>query len=183
MADGASIEELTRAECLRAMATEPVGRLAINMADGFPLVAPVNFLLDGESIVFRTGAGTKLGNVHQNVSFEVDHIDREMHTGWSVLDVSAGSDGKSRLLWNNNGTAGLWSVDNSGNITSGVTFGPYSGWSPARIYAGSDSNNPLSTAVPHPDLVMPPRTWLLTEGPARARRRPKHSRNPRTRTT
>jgi len=85
MIDLVNLEELSRAECLRAMATEPVGRLAITMPDGFPLVVPVNFVLDGETVVFRTGAGTKLGNIGQKVGFQVDHFRPQIKCGWSVL--------------------------------------------------------------------------------------------------
>ncbi len=51
------------------------------------MVLPVNFRLVGESVVFRTGIGTKLDAATENavVAFEVDEMDPMMHTGWSVL--------------------------------------------------------------------------------------------------
>src|SRR5436189_6350012 len=67
------------------MGTGAVGGLAMGMPDGFPLIVPVNFMLAGETVVFRTGAGTKLGNLQQKVSFEVDHLDAQSRSGWSVL--------------------------------------------------------------------------------------------------
>jgi nitroimidazol reductase NimA-like FMN-containing flavoprotein (pyridoxamine 5'-phosphate oxidase superfamily) len=49
-------------------------------------VFPVNFTLDGRAIVFRTDRGTKLHGARNNsVAFECDGIDREYHTGWSVV--------------------------------------------------------------------------------------------------
>jgi uncharacterized protein len=52
-----------------------------------PVVLPVNFALDGEEIVIRTGAGTKLDAALRNavVAFEVDEIDPVYHSGWSVM--------------------------------------------------------------------------------------------------
>lgn len=85
MASGPSLQTLTHAECLEAMATEPVGRLAVPMPDGFPHVVPVNFQLDGDVVVVRTAPGAKLVNARRKVSFEVDHIDPVHHEGWSVL--------------------------------------------------------------------------------------------------
>ena len=51
-----------------------------------PLVVPINFLLDGDVIVFRTDPGEKLLQLRGSpVSFEVDQIDFLRRTGWSVL--------------------------------------------------------------------------------------------------
>lgn len=61
-----------------------VGRLA-TAHDGQPSVLPVNFVVDGTSIVFRTAEGTKLAEVvlNQHVAFEADDWDDT--AGWSVL--------------------------------------------------------------------------------------------------
>jgi nitroimidazol reductase NimA-like FMN-containing flavoprotein (pyridoxamine 5'-phosphate oxidase superfamily) len=70
------------------LATGVVGRVVFHdMA--MPAAHPVVYLLDGEEIVFRTWSGHKLvaATVHQVVAFEVDEIDREARTGWSVLGV------------------------------------------------------------------------------------------------
>jgi uncharacterized protein len=81
----ASLEEIPADECYRLLATQEIGRLAVN-AEHHPLVFPVNFALDGTTIVIRTRAGTKLAAAeHANVSFEVDEIDRRTRSGWSVL--------------------------------------------------------------------------------------------------
>ncbi len=81
------LEELDREECLRLLGSAPIGRLAVVVA-GRPLVFPVNFALDGESIVLRTDTGTKLhGARNAPVAFECDGIDPMYHTGWSVLVV------------------------------------------------------------------------------------------------
>jgi nitroimidazol reductase NimA-like FMN-containing flavoprotein (pyridoxamine 5'-phosphate oxidase superfamily) len=86
------IEILTREECLRLLATEEVGRLAVVLGRQ-PLVVPVNYVLDGETIVFRSDAGTKLATAsHERVAFEIDHIDHDRRCGWSVLVQGVGQE-------------------------------------------------------------------------------------------
>lgn len=72
--------------CYELLARCTVGRIALNVADLGPLVVPVNFVLDGHVVVFRTDAGTKLRALAEGpVSFQIDHIDHNRHDGWSVL--------------------------------------------------------------------------------------------------
>lgn len=79
------MEELSADECSRLLATQEIGRLAVN-AEHHPLVFPVTYALDGTTIVIRTAPGTKLAAAdHANVTFEVDEIDRRTRSGWSVL--------------------------------------------------------------------------------------------------
>jgi nitroimidazol reductase NimA-like FMN-containing flavoprotein (pyridoxamine 5'-phosphate oxidase superfamily) len=79
------LEELSLDECQRLLATQQVGRFAV-IVGHYPLVFPVNYAVDGDTIVFRTGPGTKLFAIERsNVSFEVDEIDIVDRTGWSVL--------------------------------------------------------------------------------------------------
>ena len=80
------LEQISREECLHLLATLSVGRVAVPTAQGSPLVVPVNYLLDGEVVVFRTDPGSKLYGLRQHpVSFQVDSIDPFRRTGWSVL--------------------------------------------------------------------------------------------------
>jgi uncharacterized protein len=82
---GASIE-LTRDECLRLLRAFTVGRVAIAPAVGAALVVPVNYVVDGDVIVFRSDLGEKLGLLHERpASFQIDGIDDFHRTGWSVL--------------------------------------------------------------------------------------------------
>ena len=49
---------------------------------------PVNFLVDGEAIVFRTDYGSKFRLAVLRgapVSFQIDGVDAGQRTGWSVL--------------------------------------------------------------------------------------------------
>ncbi|MGH9029220.1 MAG: pyridoxamine 5'-phosphate oxidase family protein [Acidimicrobiales bacterium] len=72
--------------CLEKLETASVGRLGVSM-DALPVVLPVNFALDGNSIVIRTTPGTKLSAAINQavVAFEVDDYDAETARGWSVL--------------------------------------------------------------------------------------------------
>ena len=64
--------EIGREECLRLLAGDEIGRLAV-VAGKTPIVTPVNYALDGESVVFRTDPGTKLDQgPRARAGFEVD---------------------------------------------------------------------------------------------------------------
>nr|MDT0667205.1 pyridoxamine 5'-phosphate oxidase family protein [Micromonospora sp. DSM 115978] len=72
--------------CLRLIADVPVGRVAFH-ADGAILVLPVNHVLDGSAVAFRSTVGSKLSAAldQDTVTFEVDHYDPVTHAGWSVM--------------------------------------------------------------------------------------------------
>ncbi|MFC4911969.1 pyridoxamine 5'-phosphate oxidase family protein [Actinomadura gamaensis] len=87
-----TLSELDRDECLRLIAPGGVGRVAYDDGEG-PTVTPVNYVLDGETIVFRTSLA---GRLNQNlagllsgaevrIAFEVDDFDTDRQEGWSVL--------------------------------------------------------------------------------------------------
>ena len=82
------LEILDEADCWRLLGQVPIGRVAVTLG-ALPAIFPVNYALDGDSIVFRTGEGTKLAAATQRavVAFEVDRFDPMEHTGWSVLVV------------------------------------------------------------------------------------------------
>jgi uncharacterized protein len=78
--------ELDVAECWRLFRTQEVGRLAVSIAD-HPDVFPINYVVDGESIVFRTAAGTKLAAavLGRGIAFEIDGYDALVGDAWSVV--------------------------------------------------------------------------------------------------
>ncbi|HEY5662538.1 MAG TPA: pyridoxamine 5'-phosphate oxidase family protein [Ilumatobacter sp.] len=80
------MEELGAAECWGLLRREEVGRLAVSIAD-HPDIFPINYLVDGESIVFRTAAGTKLAAavLGKGVAFEIDGYDPIAGDAWSVV--------------------------------------------------------------------------------------------------
>jgi len=86
--DDTTFEPIPREECLQLIASQSIGRVAVADYGAAPLVVPINFVLDGESVVFRTDYGSKfrlavLGD--HPVSFEVDAVEPGRRTGWSVL--------------------------------------------------------------------------------------------------
>lgn len=83
--DPAELVALTGMECYRLLAGQQVGRLGVDVGR-YPLIFPVNFVLDGETILVRTHPGTMLASSDfADVTFEVDEIDPRTHSGWSVL--------------------------------------------------------------------------------------------------
>src|SRR3954452_5292991 len=77
--------ELGPEECLRLLRTRQVGRVAF-VADGQPLILPVNYAVDAATIVFRTDRGTKLAAMPlTRVAFEADDIDEVGAQGWDVV--------------------------------------------------------------------------------------------------
>lgn len=80
------IEELPRSTCMQLVGSGTVGRVAVN-DDPSPVVLPVNYLLGDDGVVFTTVAGTKWDAATSGApaSFEVDGIDQEHRSGWSVL--------------------------------------------------------------------------------------------------
>jgi nitroimidazol reductase NimA-like FMN-containing flavoprotein (pyridoxamine 5'-phosphate oxidase superfamily) len=99
-----TVEELGRDECLTRMATQRLGRLGV-VVEGVPIVLPMQFAMDGETVVLQTNQGGKTLNVPlSSVSFEVDHVDWDEGVGWSVLlqgygaDISSALDQRSEAL-------------------------------------------------------------------------------------
>jgi hypothetical protein len=83
---GNRLIELTVDECHALLESSRIGRLGLVDADG-PLILPVNYCMDGRSVVFRTDEGTKLDAAASGapVAFEVDGIDSAQRIGWSIL--------------------------------------------------------------------------------------------------
>ena len=75
---------LEESRCWDLLASQEVGRLA-TAVQGFPEIFPLNFVVDGESLVFRTAEGSKLHElvINSHVCFEVDGWTD--NGGWSVV--------------------------------------------------------------------------------------------------
>ncbi len=88
--DRNGLEVLDHQECLRLLSQATVGRIAWTMG-ALPRVLPVNFSLDGDRILVRTGRGSKLDAAARDamVAFEVDDFDPLYHSGWSVVVTGA----------------------------------------------------------------------------------------------
>ncbi len=87
VAKSAMLHDLTAAECRAFIADGGVGRFLFVEAGRGPVAIPVNFRMDGDDVVFRTGSHTAAaaGVSQQAVSFDVDQLDDALGEGWSVL--------------------------------------------------------------------------------------------------
>ncbi len=83
--------ELSTTECLDLLSSGDVGRVAMATPAG-PRIVPVNYALHGDAIVFRTAPYTELSTYGWNtdLAFEVDRLDHDAHSGWSVVAVGSG---------------------------------------------------------------------------------------------
>lgn len=86
------LRELPRDECLALLREHTLGRVAYT-DHALPAITPINYVMDGDSIVFRTASGTRLaeGTRDAVVAFEVDDTDATTHEGWSVVVVGIAS--------------------------------------------------------------------------------------------
>ncbi|HXZ71849.1 MAG TPA: pyridoxamine 5'-phosphate oxidase family protein [Streptosporangiaceae bacterium] len=79
------LQTLTSAECLDLLSPGGVGRVAVTTADG-PVVLPVNYVMVGRTVIFRTSPDTLLaGCLDCLAGFEADRLDEVLSQGWSVL--------------------------------------------------------------------------------------------------
>lgn len=87
--DHASMDILDSRTCLELLRSQAVhlGRVGFTDDDDRPLVLPLNFRLDGDDVVLRTGENQLLAAVRagRRLAFEVDQVDPSWEDGWSVL--------------------------------------------------------------------------------------------------
>ncbi len=83
---GLFVEHLGDDECWRLLESTSVGRIGV-LVDSAPEVYPMNYAVMGRSVLFRTDEGNKLRGLDRSpsVCFEIDDMDADLHTGWSVL--------------------------------------------------------------------------------------------------
>ncbi len=79
-------QEISQGRCAELLAGNTVGRVAWNSPDG-PQLLPVTYAMYDHRIVLRTspyGALSQLAS-RREVAFEVDELDKESNSGWSVV--------------------------------------------------------------------------------------------------
>jgi uncharacterized protein len=83
---GGEFAGLCREECLRLLASVPVGRLIFTV-NALPTARPVNFVLADGLIVLRTAADSAVAHKAAGavVAFEADEFDPATFSGWSVV--------------------------------------------------------------------------------------------------
>jgi hypothetical protein len=76
---------LSEAECWDLLEHHVVARLAVDVG-GQPDIFPINYVVDGPSLVFRSGAGTKLAGavLSRHVAVEIDGLNVDGSV-WSVV--------------------------------------------------------------------------------------------------
>jgi hypothetical protein len=82
-------EILPQNECLRLLAvaaqSHDIGRLGVSTSTS-PIIVPVNFAYHNAGVVCRIGPGTLADKATGSlVAFEVDRVDDERRSVWSVL--------------------------------------------------------------------------------------------------
>jgi hypothetical protein len=82
------LEHVPLDECIRLLASVPVGRI-VYTRQAMPAVELVNFALHDGDIVIKTDARGKLAAATRGavVAFEADSVDASGHAGWSVTLV------------------------------------------------------------------------------------------------
>jgi hypothetical protein len=80
------VEELSESACWELLRTTSVGRLAV-WVDDHPDIFPLNYAVDHGTVVFRSGAGTKLSAALSDspVALEADGYDAGTAEAWSVV--------------------------------------------------------------------------------------------------
>lgn len=79
-------EVLSEQVCWEHLRRTSVGRLGVHH-DGQPEIYPINYLVDGTSIVFRTRPESKIARPPhlERVAFEIDGYEPHRGDAWSVL--------------------------------------------------------------------------------------------------
>ena len=80
------VEVLTEAVCWERLRRTSIGRLGVHHEDQ-PAIYPINYVVDGKSIVFRTRPDSKIHHAPllERVAFEIDGFEPTQGNAWSVL--------------------------------------------------------------------------------------------------
>lgn len=79
------MDSVAGSECYQLLAGRSVGRLGV-VVEGYPLIIPVSYALDDQTILIRTAPGSVVArSAGSDVAFQVDDLNLDSHSGWSVL--------------------------------------------------------------------------------------------------
>jgi len=83
---GLFVEHLAESECWDLLSSGRVGRIGV-LVDSAPEIYPMNYAVSDRAVFFRTDEGSKLRGLERSpsVCFEVDEMQADLRTGWSVL--------------------------------------------------------------------------------------------------
>jgi nitroimidazol reductase NimA-like FMN-containing flavoprotein (pyridoxamine 5'-phosphate oxidase superfamily) len=83
--EAGNVTVLNEEQCRALLGSTGVGRIGFVGPSG-PVIHPVNYLVDHDTIVVRTSPYTMLAeHATGDVAFEVDELDAWLTRGWSVL--------------------------------------------------------------------------------------------------
>jgi uncharacterized protein len=108
---------MSLAECRHLLRGKRVGRVVFTDR-ALPSALPVNYVLTDDGIVFRTDPASQLSRLMDGVGavlgFEVDEVDEDLASGWSVLVVGLATRMPEDEAWRLDG-AGLrsWGSENA----------------------------------------------------------------------
>lgn len=93
-----AVRKLTAEECLALLRTHYIGRVAWQAADG-PRIMPVSYRLTASGIQIQTAIGTRVAQLRRGyeVAFEVDHVNSQTRSGWSVIARGRSGPGADQL--------------------------------------------------------------------------------------
>ncbi len=82
-----AVRALSVDECWRRLSEGGIACLGLSAAGEPPVLRPVNFAVDGELLIVRTGEGRILDTARRRdgASLLLHGIDKLEHTGWSVV--------------------------------------------------------------------------------------------------
>lgn len=95
--DRDGLEVLDRCECFRLLKGAGLGRIAVT-SGSLPLVFPLSYVVDGDTIVVETGRDNPLESATAGavVGFEVDNLHEHGHCGWTVMVTGVADEVRER---------------------------------------------------------------------------------------
>jgi uncharacterized protein len=83
-----NVQTLTGDQCLIRLSQQRIGRVSLSK-DALPIIVPVDYARDGDSIVFRARHHSMLAPACDKavIAFEVDEFSAVSDAGWSVQVV------------------------------------------------------------------------------------------------
>lgn len=80
------LAEMTSAECRDHLSAGRIGLVVFDEPGHGPVAIPAIYTMDGDDLIIRSTDSSIAANAqHGRVSFDVDHFDDHLASGWSVL--------------------------------------------------------------------------------------------------